>query len=282
MAVELHINNRQTTALPDLSLFEHAESLGVYVPTSCVKQGKCKECMVEITEGMELRSERTPKESHLKGSFRLACGTTVAGIEGTVRCHTMRRGEMTIERQAFHLPGAERKPMIDSCVTRDGERILLDGKEIDRSTGPIHGIAMDLGTTTIVLRLLNLETGEIVADASFENPQRFGGSDVMSRIQYDTDNGTKILQRVVAGYISHAIEEFPVDPNSIYEMVVAGNTTMRDLFFRQNVFSIGQNPYRSITELEMHKGKRSTTSLIRNARRWSLPLPPTPQVNGFP
>ena len=53
-------------------------------------------------------------------------------------------------------------------------------------TAPIHGLAMDLGTTTVVVRLLNLETGEIVADASFENPQRFGGSDVMSRIHFDT------------------------------------------------------------------------------------------------
>ena len=52
--------------------------------------------------------------------------------------------------------------------------------------GPIHGLAMDLGTTTVVLRLLNLETGKLVADASFENPQRFGGSDVMARIQFDT------------------------------------------------------------------------------------------------
>jgi hypothetical protein len=48
--------------------------------------------------------------------------------------------------------------------------------------------------------------------------------------------------RTLAGYISHAIEEFPVDPKTIYEMVVAGNSTMRDLFFRQNVHSIGQNP----------------------------------------
>lgn len=282
MAVELHINNRQTTALPDLSLFEHAESLGVYVPTSCVKQGKCKECMVEITEGMELLSERTPKESHLKGSFRLSCRTTVAGTEGTVRCHTMRRGEMTIERQAFHLPGAERKPMIDSCVTRDGERILLDGKEIDRSTGPIHGIAMDLGTTTIVLRLLNLETGEIVADASFENPQRFGGSDVMARIQYDTDHPTKILQRTLAGYVSHAIEAFPVDPRTIYEMAVVGNSTMRDLFFRLSVHSIGQSPYRSLTEFEMQQGLRKTTSLTARPARLKLPIHPEARVYGAP
>jgi len=282
MKIDLYINNHQTIARPGLSLFEHADLLGVYVPTSCQKQGKCKECMVEVTEGMELLSERTPQESHLKGNFRLSCRTRIAGIEGTVRCHTMRRGEMTIERQAFHLPGANRKPELDPCITRDEDKILLDGREIDRSTGPIHGLAMDLGTTTVVLRLLNLETGEIVADASFENPQRFGGSDVMSRIQFDTDHPTKILQRTLAGYVSHAIEAFPVDPRSIYEMVVVGNSTMRDLFFRLSVYSIGQSPYQSVTELEMQRGLRTTTSLTAKPARLKLPIHPNARVYGLP
>src|SRR6185295_16350245 len=109
--------------------------------------------------------------------------------------------------------------------------ILIDGEEIERSTGPIHGIAMDLGTTTVVLRLINLESGEMVADASFENPQRFSGSDVMSRIHYDTTVGGKLLMRTLAGYLTHAIESFPVDPRTIYEVVVVGNSTMRDMFF---------------------------------------------------
>jgi uncharacterized 2Fe-2S/4Fe-4S cluster protein (DUF4445 family) len=170
----------------------------------------------------------------------------------------------------------------DPAVTRDGDRILLDGEEIDRSTGPIHGLAMDLGTTTVVLRLLNLETGEAVADSSFENPQRFGGSDVMSRIRYDTQDGTKLLQRTLAGYLSHAIEEFPVNPKSIYEIVVAGNSTMRDLFFRLNVYPIGQAPYQSITEQELATGKRTTTSVSENAKRLLLPLHPNARVYGLP
>ena len=123
----------------------------------------------------------------------------------------------------------------------------------DESDGPIYGLAMDLGTTTVVIRLINLETGELVADASFENPQRFGGSDVMSRIHYDTEHRGKLLRRTLAGYLTHAIEEFPVDPQTIYEVVVVGNSTMRDIFFRQNVYSIGQNPYRSITEMKWRR-----------------------------
>jgi uncharacterized 2Fe-2S/4Fe-4S cluster protein (DUF4445 family) len=282
MSVELHVNGQRTSVAPGSSLFDYAESLGVHVPTSCRKQGKCKECVVEVTEGMECLSPPVPAEQHLKGQFRLSCSCQILAGAGVVRCHTMRRGEMKIERHAFELPTGKQKWKLDPPVTREGDRILLDGEEIDRSTGPLHGLAMDLGTTTVVLRLLNLETGEVVADASFENPQRFGGSDVMARIDYDTHDHSKLLARTLAGYLTHAIEEFPVDPKSIYEMVVAGNSTMRDLFFRLSVYSIGQSPYRSITELDLADGRRTTTSLSESAKKLGLPLHPRARVYGLP
>jgi uncharacterized 2Fe-2S/4Fe-4S cluster protein (DUF4445 family) len=282
MSVGLHFNQQRSRVAPGLSLFDYAESLGIRVPTSCRKNGRCKECVVEITEGADCLSPPAPPEAHLQGNFRLSCCCRIVSDSGVVRCHTMRRGELRIERHAFHLPTQARQWKPDPAVTRDGDRILLDGKEIARSTGPIHGLAMDLGTTTVVLRLLNLETGEVVADSSFENPQRFGGSDVMARIHYDTEDGAKLLQRTLAGYLSHAIEEFPVDPKSIYEMVVAGNSTMRDLFFRLSVYSIGQSPYRSLTEMELAEGRRATTSLSETAQRLSLPLHPEARVYGLP
>jgi uncharacterized 2Fe-2S/4Fe-4S cluster protein (DUF4445 family) len=280
MAVTLTINGQSTQAKPGLSLFDQAEALAIDVPTSCRKQGKCKECMVEIVEGMSALSPLAEPEKHLKGNFRLSCQTFVTAETGHVRCHTMRRGHMRIERQAIGLPVLDGK--LDPAVTRDRDRILLDGVEIARSTGPIHGIAMDLGTTTVVLRLIDLESGELIADTSFENPQRFGGAEVMSRIAYDTDHPGRLLMRTLAGYISHAIEKFPVDPKSIYEMVVAGNSTMRDLFFWQNVHSIGQNPYRSITEIEMAEGKRATTSLVQTGQHSLLPIHPKARVYGAP
>jgi uncharacterized 2Fe-2S/4Fe-4S cluster protein (DUF4445 family) len=280
MAVTLTINGQTTESKPGLSLFDQAEALGIDVPTSCRKQGKCKECMVEIVEGISALSPLAEPEKHLKGNFRLSCQTYVAAETGHVRCHTMRRGHMRIERQAIGLPALHAQ--LDPAVTRDGGRILIDGVEIARSTGPIHGIAMDLGTTTVVLRLIDLETGTLIADTSFENPQRFGGAEVMSRIAYDTDHPGRLLMRTLAGYISHAIERFPVDPKSIYEMVVAGNSTMRDLFFWQNVHSIGQNPYRSITEIEMAEGKRATTSLVQTGQHSLLPIHPRARVYGAP
>jgi uncharacterized 2Fe-2S/4Fe-4S cluster protein (DUF4445 family) len=280
--VTLTVNGRTTAASAGATLFEQAERLGVRVPTSCLTNGKCKECVVEIADGMALLTPPTSSESHLRPPFRLSCQCAIAADSGTVRCHTMRRGQMRIERRALEVPGVRQRVALDPAVTRDGDRILVDGEEIARCSSPIHGLALDLGTTTVVLRLFDLERGELVADASFENPQRFGGSDVMSRIRYDTEHPGKLLRRTVAGYLRHAIEEFPVDPMTIFEMVVVGNSTMRDLFFRQNVYSIGQTPYQSITEIEMASGRRTSTALTETGRRCLLPIHPRARVYGAP
>ncbi|HYD51644.1 MAG TPA: ASKHA domain-containing protein [Gemmatimonadaceae bacterium] len=279
---QLTVNGRVVEVADDgRSLFELAESVGVQVPTSCRKNGRCKECVVEVTEGLEALTPPAPPEAHLRAPFRLACQARVrAGAEAVV-CHTMRRGRMRIERHALELP-ARRPLVLEPAVTRDGVRVLLDGEEIDRRAGPLHGLAMDLGTTTVVLRLFDLESGEMVADASFENPQRFGGSDVMSRIQYDTEHGGYLLMRTLAGYLARTVEELPVDPRSIYELVVVGNSTMRDLFFRESVYTIGQNPYQSVTVIALHAGERTTTSLVTTGRRALLPIHPRARVYGAP
>lgn len=286
MPVTLTINGHRIVTPVGVSLFAAADSAGVHVPTSCVTQGKCKECVVEVTRGMELLSPPTVFEKHLdaRSRFRLSCQCRITADHGDVECHTMRRGHMRIERKALHLPVSHQTTPLDPAVVRAGNRILdaITGEEIASSTGPIHGLAIDLGTTTVVVRLIDLESGELVADTSFENPQRFGGSDVMSRINYDTEHPGRLLMRTVAGYLSHAITDLPVDPLTIYDVVLVGNSTMRDLFFRQSVYSIGQNPYRSITELEMADGKRTTTSLMTSGRRSLLPIHPNARVYGLP
>jgi len=282
MPATVIINGQSAPAPSGTTIFECAEGIGVRVPTSCQKQGKCKECLVEVTAGTDALSARAPEEKHLDGRFRLACRTAITADHGEIHCHTMRRGEMRIDLAASGMPVTLEGLKPDAAVTRRGDAVCIEGEEIERSTGPIYGIAADLGTTTVVLRLFNLETGEFVAGASFENPQRFAGSDIMARIHYDSLHPGKQLRRALAAYLTHAIEEFPVDPRSIYEMVVVGNSTMRDLFFRQNVHSIGQSPYRSITEIQMEEGKRTSTALVETGRRSLLPIHPRARVWGAP
>lgn len=285
--ITVHLNQHACPAPAGASLFDCADVLGQALPTSCQRNGKCRECVVEVTEGEALLGPRVPAEKHLAPGFRLACCARVSTSAeftqgGDIRCHTMRRGAMRIERHAFHLPGRARTMAPDPAVTRDGDRILLDGLEIARGPGPLHGLAIDIGTTTVVLRLLNLETGEVIADASFENPQRFGGTDVMARIQFDTLDGTRVLQRTLATSLAHAIRDLPVDPTTIYEVVIAGNSTMRDLFFRLDVSPIGQSPYQSVTEHAVAAGTRATTSLSETACRLGLPVHPAARAYGLP
>src|SRR5262245_20753093 len=104
MSVVLHLNGRQASAELGSSLFDCAESMGVRVPTSCRKQGKCKECLVEIAGVSQYLSAKTAAEGHLKENFRLSCCAKIAANSGVIRCHTMRRGDMRIERHALSLP----------------------------------------------------------------------------------------------------------------------------------------------------------------------------------
>jgi len=280
--VEVEINSQRLTPEPGLSLFECAEQVGVRVPTSCRKNGKCRECLVEVVEGAELLSPLAPEEQHLRDRFRLSCRAQVAEGAGTIRCHTLRRGKMRIEREAFELNDIPGPTPFDPAVTRSGDWVLLDGQRLTQAASPLLGLAVDVGTTTVVLRLVDLESGQIVEVGSFENPQRFAGTDIMARIQYDTEQTGRLLQRTLLAYLGHAIAEMDCDAQAIYEVVIAGNTTMRDLLFGLNVHSVGQRPYRSITEHELADGTRQTTSLTTTAKKLRLPIFPEARVYGLP
>ena len=261
------------------TLFDCAEAMGVTVPTSCLKQGKCRECLVEIEAGAEWLSAPAPQEGHLEGRFRLACRTALVE-SGEIRAHTLKRGSLRIETETEGLE--ESLPRLDPAVTREGRFVLLDGEPLAEGPGPLHGLAIDIGTTTVALRLYDLETGRLLATQSFENPQRFGGSDIMARIHYDGAHKGKLLQRTLLGYLSRAILALPVDPLTIYELVVAGNPTMRDLLFGLDVQPIGVLPYRSTTEAALHEGRATTTSLSVTAKRLRLPAHPEARVYGLP
>jgi uncharacterized 2Fe-2S/4Fe-4S cluster protein (DUF4445 family) len=104
----------------------------------------------------------------------------------------------------------------------------------------------------------------------------------MARIRFDGEQRGKLLQRTVLGYLTRAITDLPVDPNTIYEAVIAGNPTMRDLFFGLDVQGIGVIPYRSTTEVAFHEGRVESTSLALTGRRLRLPIHPDARVYGMP
>lgn len=280
MPLQVSINTTFRDVSRGDSLFQCGEQMGVYIPTSCHKNGKCRECLVEVLEGMEHLNPRSAPEQHLSDPFRLSCQARITANHGVVACNTMRRGKLQIEEDAEGLPPG--LTVIDPAITRRNGVTFVGDASLGKLDGALHGVAMDLGTTTVVLRLHDLESGALLATQSFENPQRFGGSDIMARIRYDTDHKGRLLQRTLLGYLGRAISEFDCDPMTIYEIVVAGNSTMRDLFFGLDVYSIGQKPYQSLTEKELSDGQRTTTSLIAKAKEFRLPIHPEAQIYGLP
>ena len=153
-------------------------------------------------------------------------------------------------------------------VTRREDRVYYGEKDIDHYRGRLLGIAVDLGTTTIVAELIDLESGQSIERVSFENPQKFGGSDVMHRISYDGGEHRGELTKSLVTVLNRTIRNFArahkIPRRAIYEIAVAGNSSMRDLLFGLDVQGIGQKPYKSLTELEYRKGLRLSTELFEN------------------
>ena len=261
------------------TIFHYADDLKVQVPTSCYRSGICHECIVEVREGMEGLCARTEAESFLKEPYRLACQAEVVDVDARIVFAPLRR------RPKILTLGREKELDIDPLVTRDGDRVLYNGEEVDRFRGHVYGLAIDVGTTTVVLDLVDLETGKSAAVRSFENPQRFGGSDVMYRISYDGENPNelwKTLVNAVNAEIASLGDALGFARQEIYEIVVAGNATMRDLVFRLNVQGIGQKPYKSTTEHAYLAGEQDSTAIYQSSRRLGIRVNPRAKVYGIP
>jgi uncharacterized 2Fe-2S/4Fe-4S cluster protein (DUF4445 family) len=273
-------NGQKSELVLGRTIFDYADELAVQVPTSCGRNGSCHECVVEIRKGMDALSPRNLPESFLRGDYRLACQAVVQNPKVDVQFSPLRRRPKI-------LTSTQQKPAeVDPVVVRRGERVYYDGEVIDKYRGHLYGLAMDLGTTTVVLELVDLESGESVSGSSFENPQRFGGSDVMHRISYDGGEFRGELHKAIINALNQEIQEMckrlGISRQELYEVVVAGNSTMRDLFFNLDVQSIGQRPYKSTIEHDYLAGKRQTTSLLEEARRLGLRANPKAKVYGMP
>ncbi len=251
------------------SIFDYADALAVEVATSCRRTGRCHECVVEVTRGMDALNPRSEAESFLRDPYRLACQAVLVADDVEVVFAPLRRRPRIVTVGA---PRAtlDRAPM----VTRRGGDVFYGDALVDHYRGRILGLAVDLGTTTVVMDLVDLETGESVAAVAFENPQRFAGSDVMTRISYAGEAGQGELQQAVVTALNREIRNLArrhgIARREIYEIVIAGNTTMRDIFFGHDVQSIGQKPYKSLVEYEFAAGRRDSTALSVDA--WSLGL----------
>ena len=267
---------------PGKTVFDYADDLTVQVPTSCFRTGQCHECIVEIKHGMDSLRPPNEAEAFLRDNYRLACQAVVLDIDKDIEFAPLRRSPRILTH-TVRANSDESK--LDPRVTHRDGVVYYNDEPIDRYRGHLYGLALDIGTTTIVANLVDLENGKTVSVSSFENPQRFGGSDIMNRISYDGEFQGELRRSLIAALNSEIMEmceRHNFVRQEIYEIVVAGNTTMRDIFFKHNVQSIGQKPYKSLIEHEYREGVRSTTSLIEKVRRLGIRANPKAMVYSLP
>ena len=113
----------------------------------------------------------------------------------------------------------------------------------------LYGIAVDIGTTSVVVALMDLKSGDTLGVASASNPQATFGADVIARIDHVIQNpeGLDQLNRRVVQAINRLTAKLAKDngisPGEIYQMTVVGNTTMSHLFLKADPTNLATAPF---------------------------------------
>jgi uncharacterized 2Fe-2S/4Fe-4S cluster protein (DUF4445 family) len=226
-----------------------------------------------------------PEESQLKpmqivgGKVSTELGNIspmVKAVYVELRSPTLEDNDADLERllkQLGYEPGSLEVPL---SLLRELPRILregewtvtafLDGNRLVdvrpcNCVSRNFGVAVDIGTTTVALQLVDLNTGEMISQASDYNRQLMYGEDVLARIMYSEDHGQERLQHTIADTINHMLARTcasgeicsgkgeKVRTEEIMAMSVAGNTTMMHMLLGLDPKHIRYEPYTPATNL---------------------------------
>ncbi len=232
------------------TVWDHALRLGIHIHSECGGRGQCGKCIVRLDRGAESLAEKTQAERNLPlaADERLACQAQVIADDQDIYVFAKAVGEYTVltESTRGQVP-------LDPFIYRRDDRVWLEGRpgaSLGQYEGELLGLAVDIGTTTLVAQLLDVESGEVIVTQARRNPQASYGNDVISRIGYADEHtdGLARLQRIVVEAVNDMLQDAAEDQGRnlrehIYEVVVVGNPTMRNLFFGRSVHSLGTSPY---------------------------------------
>ena len=191
---------------------------GVEFP--CGGQSSCGGCRVKVLAGQVPVSDEDAAvltEEQLAEGWRLACQ-----IEAD--------NDLTLE------------------VAQWEEVILADRSSFPFKPRDEIGIAVDLGTTTIVAQLVDLRTAHVLAVQSSLNPQAVHGGDIMSRVLHATTPGGRaelrdLIRDKIREMIESLIRTAKITPRDVGRTVIVGNTVMHHLFSDIHVESLSRYPF---------------------------------------
>ena len=217
---------------PGTNLYQVLQQHQITLPGAvCRGAGVCGGCQVYIAEeGMECRACRYMVQQDIHVRLRQAPG-----------------------QQTILLCGATtNEPTTNERVGQPTFDLLKPGIESHTKLG----MAVDIGTTTIASVLMNLETGQIYAQAGCMNQQAVYGADVISRIQYagepakrdikGTETGLDVMHRILMRDIQSLIryyDQIGYPESQIQRICYSGNTTMLHFLRKQSVAGMMGYPF---------------------------------------
>ena len=231
-----------------ITILEAARRLGIAIEGPCGGTGRCRKDLVQIRVNGTLDTV-------------LACKTTVETVLEVIIPSNEKKTLKIVE--GFYVNGKNRRdfnPSIKKEVVYNGQgicstNVYSNGELVSVEDGDTksqnYGIALDIGTTTLVASLVNLYTGEVLGSSSTLNPLVYYGHDVMSRIKYSASQKDGLLRMhkelisAINLLINLLSSENGVKPENIYQILAAGNTTMQHIFLNKEIKGIGEFPYKA-------------------------------------
>ena len=268
------------------SILDAARWAGISIESPCNREGTCGKCRV-IVHSDDQAAIRYEQGSHFltaadeAAGFMLGCrafihGDVVVDVPGTANSALSIITDGKCRNVALN-PWIEKEFDLSrnlTCVTA-GDRLLET--EIGDTTATRYGAAIDLGTTTLVVSLVDLNTGREIGTASALNPQSLHAQDVLSRIKIaSTADGLTLLQGELMQELDRMTGELAasagIDRKSIYEVILSGNTTMLTIAAGVSPSSIGKYPYN--VELETDRSFPAVEFGLHIAEKGTVWFPP--------
>jgi uncharacterized 2Fe-2S/4Fe-4S cluster protein (DUF4445 family) len=217
-------DGRQISIHAGATLLDAAGQAGIILNTVCGGKGICKKCLVNLDPD---------------GRGVLACQHHIDSDLTVTVPSASRFFEHKILTEGV-APQTEIQPDIYKKYLKSA------------SAGKIFGVAVDIGTTTVVAKLVDMTDGYPLATQAELNPQTRYGDDVISRINYaQTDAKLAELHKTIIDCINELTAKLcsqaSIDTKQIYEMCVVGNTTMNHIFLKLPVVQLGQAPYKAFS-----------------------------------